>query len=393
MKLDAATKMDAGSGSGSGSDEATVVSVSCGSATIAATGDEPERELERRLLRRALQGSNANCVTGDGCSVISVGDIVEFMPLGDHPVGPDSRGTTDSGLVAPGGATTCLKFTAAGNFRYNVHGARLRGRSRRPIARGSWYTTAVEDIAVDERGPVARITLNRPERKNPIGPRTIAELIDALAQLKADGEVRVVVLTGAGDTFCAGADLKAVAAPSGKPKTLVELLAAMHELGKPIIAMVNGNALAGGLGLMVACDLVVCADTAKLGTTEIAVGLWPMMITAELTRSIGRKATLDMMLTGRKLTAAEALACGLVTRVVPASQLEAETAALTAELAARSPVAIALGLHAFYRAQDMEYEPQLRYLHGELGRVLATEDAAEGIAAFLGRRAPVWKGR
>jgi enoyl-CoA hydratase/carnithine racemase len=167
----------------------------------------------------------------------------------------------------------------------------------------------------------------------------------------------------------------------------------MHELGKPIVAMVNGNALAGGLGLMVACDLVVCADTAKLGTTEIAVGLWPMMITAEITRSIGRKATLDMMLTGRKLTAHEALACGLVNRVVPAAQLEADTLALATELASRSPSTVALGLHAFYRAQDMEYEPQLRYLQGELGRVLATEDAAEGIAAFIGKRSPVWKGR
>jgi enoyl-CoA hydratase/carnithine racemase len=249
----------------------------------------------------------------------------------------------------------------------------------------------VEDIAVDARGPVARITLNRPERKNPLGPRTIAELVDALGELKADANVRVVVITGAGDTFCAGADLKAVT--GARTATLPELFAAMHELGKPIVAMVNGNALAGGLGLMVACDLVVCADTAKLGTTEIAVGLWPMMITAEITRSIGRKATLEMMLTGRKLTAAEALAHGLVTRVVPADQLEAETAALCSELASRSPATVALGLHAFYRAQDMEYEPQLRYLEGELARVLATEDAMEGIAAFLGRRAPVWKGR
>jgi enoyl-CoA hydratase len=249
----------------------------------------------------------------------------------------------------------------------------------------------VEDIAVDARGPVARITLNRPERKNPLGPRTIAELVDAFGQLKTDPDVRVVVVTGAGDTFCAGADLKAVTGT--RTATLPELFGAMHELGKPIVAMVNGNALAGGLGLMVACDLVICADTAKLGTTEIAVGLWPMMITAEITRSIGRKATLDMMLTGRKLTAAEALGYGLVTRVVPADRLEAETAALCSELASRSPVALALGLHAFYRAQDMEYEPQLRYLEGELARVLATEDAAEGIAAFLGRRAPVWKGK
>jgi enoyl-CoA hydratase/carnithine racemase len=168
---------------------------------------------------------------------------------------------------------------------------------------------------------------------------------------------------------------------------------AMHEMGKPIIAMVNGAALAGGLGLMVACDLVVAADTATFGTTEIAVGLWPMMITAEITRSVGRKKALEMMLTGSKLDAAEALACGLINRAVPAAELEAQTMALATELAARSPAAMSLGLHAFYRSQDMEFEPQLRYLQAELSRVLALEDAAEGIAAFLGKRAPVWKGK
>ncbi len=167
----------------------------------------------------------------------------------------------------------------------------------------------------------------------------------------------------------------------------------MHELGKPIIAMVNGHALAGGLGLMVACDLVVAADTAQFGTTEIALGLWPMMITAELTRSVGRKQILEMMLTGRKMLAREAAECGLVSRVVPAAELEVETTKLAHEIAERSPAAIRLGLHAFYRSQDLDHEPQLRFLERELGRVLALEDAAEGIAAFLGKRKPVWKGR
>jgi enoyl-CoA hydratase/carnithine racemase len=254
------------------------------------------------------------------------------------------------------------------------------------------YTT----IAVDDGRPVARITLNRPEKRNPIGPATCGELVHALARVKEDPAARVAVLTGAGTVFSAGGDLSAMHAPGGggvATATLPELIVAMHELGKPIIAMVNGPALAGGLGLMVACDLVVAADTATFGTTEIAVGLWPMMITAEITRSVGRKKTLEMMLTGRKLDAAEALACGLVTRVVPAAELEAATAALANELADRSPAALSLGLHAFYRSQDMELEPQLRYLQAELGRVLALEDAAEGIAAFLGKRKPVWKGR
>ncbi len=249
-------------------------------------------------------------------------------------------------------------------------------------------------ILVDERGPIGRITLNRPDKRNPIGPATCGELVAALGALKANAEVRVILLTGAGSVFSAGGDLSSMqgGAP-GPTATLVELFTTMHEVGKPIIAMVNGHALAGGLGLMVACDLVIASDAAQFGTTEIAVGLWPMMITAEITRSVGRKKALEMMLTGAKLSAQEAVTCGLVNRAVPAADLEAETMKLAGEIAERSPAAIRLGLHAFYRSQDMEMEPQLRYLQAELGRVLALEDAAEGIAAFLGKRKPVWKGR
>jgi enoyl-CoA hydratase/carnithine racemase len=248
-------------------------------------------------------------------------------------------------------------------------------------------------ILVADAGPILRVTLNRPDKRNPIGPATCGELVQALAEIKASPEIRVVVLTGAGTAFSAGGDLSAMQPAAGPSASLVDLLLAMHSLGKPIIAMVNGPAIAGGLGLMVACDLVIAADTATFGTTEIAVGLWPMMITAEITRSVGRKKTLEMMLTGRKLTAAEALACGLVTRVVPLVDLEAATYGLATELAENSPAAVALGLQAFYRCQDMEIEPQLRYLEGELGRVLALDDAREGIAAFLGKRKPVWTGR
>jgi len=253
-------------------------------------------------------------------------------------------------------------------------------------------------IVVDDTSLVGRLTLNRPDKRNPIGPHTCGELLHALSRIKQNPAVRVAVLTGAGSVFSAGGDLSAMQQPQAPdqavpPASLVELFTAMHELGKPIIAMVNGPALAGGMGLMVACDLVVASDTATFGTTEISVGLWPMMITAEITRSVGRKKTLEMMLTGRKLDASEAFACGLVNRVVAADQLEAETMKLANEIAGRSPAAVSLGLKAFYRSQDMEFEPQLRYLQGELGRVLALEDAAEGISAFLSKRAPVWKGR
>lgn len=247
-------------------------------------------------------------------------------------------------------------------------------------------------------GPVARITLDRPDKRNPIGPLTAGEIIHALDH--RGPEVRVVVLTGAGKVFSAGGDLSQMAGGAGggagspaQPASLVDLFRTMHELGLPIIAMVNGHALAGGLGLVVACDLAIASEEASFGTTEIQLGLWPMMISAEIARSVGRKAALELMLTGKRVSAAEAVRIGLINRAVPAAALEAETMALAAELADKSPATMALGLRAFYRAADMDHLDALRYLEGELGRVLALEDAAEGIAAFLQKRRPVWKGR
>jgi enoyl-CoA hydratase/carnithine racemase len=256
------------------------------------------------------------------------------------------------------------------------------------------YTTILRDGA----SPVARITLNRPDKRNPIGPLVVGELLHALAAVQADPAVRVVVLTGAGSVFSAGGDLSQMsggAAPASpaQPASLVDLFVAMHDLGKPIIAMVNGHALAGGLGLVVACDLALASDQATFGTTEINLGLWPMMISAEITRSIGRKAALELMLTGKRVDAAEAAALGIINRAVPADALESETAALAASLADKSPATIALGLRAFHRSQDMDLGPALRFLEGELGKVLALEDAAEGLAAFFQKRPPVWKGR
>jgi enoyl-CoA hydratase len=253
-------------------------------------------------------------------------------------------------------------------------------------------------ILLDEgQPPIARITLNRPDKRNPIGPLTSGELIHALGRVRENPAIRVAVLTGAGAAFSAGGDLSAMSgsgpASPIKPASLVDLFTTMHALGKPIIAMVNGHALAGGMGLMVACDLAIASDAASFGTTEIGVGLWPMMITAEIVRNIGRKKTLELMLTGRRIDAAEALAIGLVNQVVPAADLESVTMALAADIAAKSPAAVALGLRAFYLTQDMEHEPALRLLEGELAKVLALEDAAEGISAFLQKRKPQWKGR
>ncbi|HET6612833.1 MAG TPA: enoyl-CoA hydratase/isomerase family protein [Kofleriaceae bacterium] len=261
---------------------------------------------------------------------------------------------------------------------------------------------AYSTIAVDERrDAIVVVTLNRPDKRNPISPMTCGELCHALERARDDARARVVVLTGAGKVFSAGGDLSAMAggllpgSASGaiEPRSLVDLVTTMHDLGKPIVAMVNGHALAGGLGLVVAADIAIAADDATFGTTEIRLGLWPMMITAELCRNIGRKQALRLMLTGDRIGAAEAAKLGLITRAVAADALVDETMAVAEKLAEKSPSTLALGLRAFYGTQDMPHLQAMRHLEGKLAEVLATEDAAEGIAAFLGRRQPVWKGR
>jgi enoyl-CoA hydratase/carnithine racemase len=259
------------------------------------------------------------------------------------------------------------------------------------------------EILYDVQGSIARITLNRPDKRNPLGPTTIGELLHALDRAKDDAAVRVIVLTGAGKVFSAGGDLstmgsggtplQASGSGSTKPGNFVDLNLAMTRVGKPTIAMVNGHALAGGLGLVVACDVAIAADDAQLGTPEINVGLWPMMIMATIFRNVPRKRGLELIMTGDKISAAQAAEMGLITRAVPRDQLEAEVDALAQKLAGKSPVVMRMGLEAFYRVQDLELEPALRHLQQQLVAVLGTEDAREGLAAFLEKRAPQWKGR
>ena len=259
------------------------------------------------------------------------------------------------------------------------------------------------EILYDVAGATARITLNRPDKRNPLGPTTIGELLHALDRAKEDAAVRVIVLTGAGKAFSAGGDLssmgsggtplQASGSTTTKPGTFVDLNLALTRVGKPTIAMVNGHALAGGLGLVVACDVAIAADDAQLGTPEINVGLWPMMIMATIFRNVPRKRGLELIMTGDKISAAQAAEMGLITRAVPRDRLQAEVDALAAKLAGKSPAVMRMGLEAFYRVQDMELEPALHHLQAQLVAVLGTEDAREGLTAFLEKRALVWKGR
>lgn len=257
-----------------------------------------------------------------------------------------------------------------------------------------------QDLLYSEQEGVARITLNRPAKRNAIGPRMLEELSEALAVVKNSKELGAVVLSGAGSVFCAGGDLSALSMGTGtQPKrlsekvSLADLLQQMHRLGKPIVAMVNGHALAGGLGLMLACDLAIVSEDAQFGTSEIKVGLWPMMITVELVRNIGRKKALHMMLTGERVDASEAERIGLVNELVPQLELEARALSVARKLSLRSPVALAQGLAAFYETQDMPYEQSLSELEGRLSELLQSDDAKEGLRAFLEKRIPLWTGK
>jgi enoyl-CoA hydratase/carnithine racemase len=259
---------------------------------------------------------------------------------------------------------------------------------------------AEAEVLYEVAGGIARVTINRPERRNAMSFDVMHGLRDAMARVKEDNDVRVVVLTGAGDkAFCAGADLGGGGiATSGADAhegrgLLADLFRDMWALGKPIVARVRGFALAGGFGLACACDMIVASDDAQFGTPEINVGLWPYMISVPLLRSMPPKTVLDLMMTGRRVGADEGLRIGFVQRVVPVADLDATVDALAADLAAKSPLIMNWGRSSFYRVLEMDADPALSYLQGMLTVTSQTEDAAEGVAAFAEKRTPVWKGR
>jgi enoyl-CoA hydratase/carnithine racemase len=251
---------------------------------------------------------------------------------------------------------------------------------------------------------VARITINRAERRNAMSWEVMRGLRRVLADAAEDHAVRVVVLAGAGDeAFCAGADLgkmtgadepeAGVLAVHEARGVLAEVFGALWGLGKPTVARVQGYALAGGFGLALACDLVVASERALFGAPEVNVGLWPYMITVPLIRSMPPKQALELMLTGRRVDAAEGQRLGFVTKVVPHGELDGAVSELAQTLASKSPAVMKLGRDAFYAVWDMAAPEALAHLHAMLSLTAQTEDAAEGIAAFLEKRAPQWRGR
>jgi enoyl-CoA hydratase/carnithine racemase len=251
-------------------------------------------------------------------------------------------------------------------------------------------------VSIDAR--VATITLNRPERRNALGARMTNELLYALDDAAAADEVRCTVLTGAGSAFCAGADLAEL---SGEADALElppkggydELLRVMIRTTKPIIARVNGHALGGGLGLVAASTLAIASTEAKLGAPEVRLGLFPFMIYAALERVMARRHLLELLLCGKRLSAEQAAAVGLLNRAVAPAELDAAVKEMTASIAAASSCAVKLGLSAAHEVDGLSLEAKLPLLGQRLLECLATDDAREGLAAFVEKRAPRWTER
>ncbi|GIU91784.1 MAG: enoyl-CoA hydratase [Acidimicrobiia bacterium] len=245
----------------------------------------------------------------------------------------------------------------------------------------------------------ATITIDDPERRNPMSTQTMEALVESTLAALRDPTVRVLVYTGAGDrAFSAGGDLAGGFAddPIGLHRSrgaLADLFRLMRRGGKPTVARVNGHALAGGFGLAVSCDIVICVEDAKLGMPEIDVGLWPMMITAVVARTMPPRVALDLMMTGRLIDAREALALGAVSRVVPRNRLDVTVDEVVEGLKSKSPATLELGRDAFYATLDMGFDAALDYLQSGLTAVTLTHDAREGVQAFLEKRRPSWSGR
>jgi enoyl-CoA hydratase/carnithine racemase len=245
----------------------------------------------------------------------------------------------------------------------------------------------------------ATITIDDPERRNPLSVTTMAEILVATRRAVDDPSVRVIVYTGSGDqVFSAGGDLSGSFAddPVGLHEArgvLAELFRLMIRGGKPTVARVNGHALAGGFGLAVACDVTICVSDAKLGTSEVKVGLWPMMISAVLLRAMPRKAVLELMLTGRLIDPVEAQRLGAVSRVVRREELDEVVDEVVASFVSASPSTLMIGRDSFYAMADADFDTALDRLQGGLTELSMSADSQEGIAAFQEKRAPEWTGQ
>jgi len=245
---------------------------------------------------------------------------------------------------------------------------------------------------------VGEITLNRPDQMNTFTSGLAEDLYNALLEMDADANVRVILLKGAGRAFCAGIDVNELFG-----KTALEYrawiehmerpLVTVSKMSKPVIAQVQGVAAANGMGLVAACDMAIAAENARMGLTAINVGLNCVGPVVPVSKSIGRKKALELLLYGDLVKAPDALAMGLINKIVPKDDLEKEARAWAQTLAKKSPVAVQIAKKAFYAAEDMNYDKQFDYMNEAFARLCTSDDAKEGVAAFFEKRNPDWKGR
>jgi enoyl-CoA hydratase/carnithine racemase len=254
-----------------------------------------------------------------------------------------------------------------------------------------------KELLFETKGPVAWITINREQRRNALSLGMIELISQYLDQVESDDSIRVICLTNTGEkAFCSGADLSQ--SLDGKEtvagaRQYAETLKRMARYPKPIVARLNGHCIAGGLGLMLSCDIVYARIDVKFGAPEVNVGLFPMMVGALLFRNAVRKKAMELVYTGRMIQGEEAEEMGLITRAIPADQLDEEVNRTLDQISQKAPLAIKMGREAFAAAQEKDLDEALDYLCDQLGAVVETEDAKEGLMAFMQKRTPEWKGR
>ncbi|RJO64108.1 MAG: crotonase [Myxococcales bacterium] len=268
---------------------------------------------------------------------------------------------------------------------------------RKEILRGE--EASMDEVLYQKTNATATITINRPSRRNTLTSSVVNALRAHLARTNSDPEVRVVILTGAGDTvFCAGGDLGRDASDSGAiarydaNREMADLLRDIRALAKPLIARVNGHALGSGFALVLACDLAVAVQDVRLGCPDMKVGIFPMLTLAHLNRHLGPKKALELLLTAKQITAAEAVRLGLVNDAVAREDLDLKITELATPILEFSPVAVRLGREAVAVSADMGFDDGLNYLLAQLTLNLQTDDAKEGAQAFLQKRKATWTG-
>lgn len=256
-----------------------------------------------------------------------------------------------------------------------------------------------EQLIVSRSDGVLRLTINRPARRNAMTNGLIREIAEALSQVNDDRSIKAVVLGAVGDkAFCAGADLKDADTPflfdhSIYHTPFADLLRAGVGCDVPIVGRLNGACLAGGMGLFGICDIVVAAEHARIGLPEVKVGIYPMQVLAVLRDLIPRRVLAEMCITGEPLTAARALAIGIVNHVVPFDELDRAVETILSSIRAGSAVATRRGKYAMRAMDTMSFEQMIAFAETQVAPLALTEDAREGREAFAARRAPVWPNR